>query len=118
MVVGEFTVSNIAMEEDQREEEKKKALSTLDLDKFKADVAAQEALAKQVRYRHSVCRCSAATLERSTAPPIARQRLACTVGIARQSTRRTAQLRHVATSAPHACCGGLPSSPSATCSVL
>ena len=46
MVVGEFTVSNIAMEEDQREEAKKKAASTLDLDKFKADVAAQEALAK------------------------------------------------------------------------
>jgi hypothetical protein len=49
MVVGEFTVSNIAMEEDQREEEKKKGVSTLDLDKFKADVAAQEQLAKQVR---------------------------------------------------------------------
>lgn len=47
MVVGEFTVSNIAMEEDKREEEKKKAVSQLDLDKFKADVAAQEQLAKQ-----------------------------------------------------------------------
>ncbi|GBF93932.1 26S proteasome non-ATPase regulatory subunit 12-like [Raphidocelis subcapitata] len=47
MVVGEFTVSNIAMEEDAREEEKKKGVSTLDLDKFKADVAAQEALAKK-----------------------------------------------------------------------
>jgi hypothetical protein len=49
MVVGEFTVSNIAMEEDKREEEKNKAISQLDLDKFKADVAAQAAIAKQVR---------------------------------------------------------------------
>lgn len=49
MVVGEFTVSNIAMEEDAREEQKKKGQSTLDLDKFKADVAAQQALAKQAR---------------------------------------------------------------------
>ncbi|KIZ02997.1 26S proteasome non-ATPase regulatory subunit 12 [Monoraphidium neglectum] len=47
MVVGEFTVSNIAMEEDKREEEKNKAISQLDLDKFKADVAAQAAIAKQ-----------------------------------------------------------------------
>lgn len=46
--MGEFTVSNIHMEEDERDEQKKRGVSTLDLDKFKADVAAQEQLAKQV----------------------------------------------------------------------
>lgn len=46
MVVGEFTVSNISMEEDKREEEKNKQASTLDLEKFKADVDAAAALAK------------------------------------------------------------------------
>lgn len=48
-MVGEFTVSNIAMEEDAREEEKKKGISSLDLDEFKADIAVQEALAKKAR---------------------------------------------------------------------
>lgn len=54
MVVGEFTVSNIAMEEDLREEAKKRATSTLDLDKFKADVAAQEAVAKQGKLQEAL----------------------------------------------------------------
>lgn len=51
MVVGEFTVSNIHMEEDKRDEEGKQKNSTLDLDKFKADVAATAALADQVTRR-------------------------------------------------------------------
>jgi hypothetical protein len=46
MVVGEFTASNINMEEDAREAEEKQRKSTLDLAKFRADVAAAEALAK------------------------------------------------------------------------
>lgn len=54
MVVGEFTVSNIAMEEDAREEAKKRAASTLDLDKFKHDVAAQEKLAKQGKLHEAI----------------------------------------------------------------
>jgi len=47
MVVGEFTVSNISMEEDKRDEEQKQKNSTLDLEKFKADVEAIKQLAKQ-----------------------------------------------------------------------
>lgn len=47
MSVGEFTVSNIHMDEDKREEEKQKD-SSLDIDKFKADVAAAVQLAEQV----------------------------------------------------------------------
>lgn len=46
MVVGEFTASNINMEEDAREAEEKQRKSTLDLPKFRADVAAAQALAK------------------------------------------------------------------------
>ena len=49
MVVGEFTVSNISMEEDKRDEEQKQKNSTLDLEKFKADVEATKQLAKQVK---------------------------------------------------------------------
>jgi len=45
MVVGEFNASNIAMEEDARDEEKQRK-STLDLPKFRADVAAALAVAK------------------------------------------------------------------------
>jgi hypothetical protein len=45
MVVGEFTASNINMEEDAREAEEKQRKSTLDLGKFRADVAAAAALA-------------------------------------------------------------------------
>lgn len=47
MSVGEFTVSNIHMDEDKREEEKQKD-SQLDIEKFKADVAAAVQLAEQV----------------------------------------------------------------------
>lgn len=47
MVVGEFTASNINMEEDAREAEEKQRKSTLDLPKFRADVAAAQQLAKQ-----------------------------------------------------------------------
>jgi hypothetical protein len=47
MVVGEFTASNIAMEEDAREEDKKK--SVIDIEKLKADIAANKTLAQQVR---------------------------------------------------------------------
>ncbi|WIA10564.1 hypothetical protein OEZ85_010751 [Tetradesmus obliquus] len=46
MSVGEFTVSNIHMDEDKREEEKQKD-SSLDIDNFKADVAAAVQLAEQ-----------------------------------------------------------------------
>lgn len=46
MTVGEFTVSNIHMDEDKREEEKKK--SNIDIDKLKADIQAQLEIGKQV----------------------------------------------------------------------
>jgi hypothetical protein len=48
MSVGEFTVSNIHMDEDKREEEGKQKNSQLDLDKFKKDVASTVQLADQV----------------------------------------------------------------------
>ena len=44
--LGEFTVANIAMEEDKREEKK----GTVDRTKLEADIKAHEALAKEVRY--------------------------------------------------------------------
>jgi uncharacterized protein YuzB (UPF0349 family) len=47
MSVGEFTVSNIHMDEDKREEEKQRD-SQLDIEKFKSDVAAAVQLAEQV----------------------------------------------------------------------
>ncbi|KAF8068421.1 RPN5A [Scenedesmus sp. PABB004] len=47
MSVGEFTVSNIHMDEDKRDEETKQKNSQLDVEKFKADVAAAAALAAQ-----------------------------------------------------------------------
>ena len=43
--LGEFTVANIAMEEDKREEKK----GTVDRTKLEADIKAHEALAKEVR---------------------------------------------------------------------
>jgi hypothetical protein len=46
MTVGEFTVSNIHMDEDKREEEKKK--SNIDIEKLKADIQAQLEIGKQV----------------------------------------------------------------------
>lgn len=46
MSVGEFTVSNIHMDEDKREEQNKK--STIDMAKLQADISAQKDLAKQV----------------------------------------------------------------------
>jgi hypothetical protein len=46
MVVGEFTASNIAMEEDAREEDKQK--SVIDIEKLKADIAANKVLSQQV----------------------------------------------------------------------
>lgn len=46
MSVGEFTVSNIHMDEDKREEEKKKGI--VDMVKLLADIAAQSNIAKQV----------------------------------------------------------------------
>ena len=49
MVVGEFTVSNISMEEDKREEERLQKNSAVDMAKFSADVEANTQLAKQVR---------------------------------------------------------------------
>lgn len=49
MSVGEFTVSNIHMDEDKRDEEAKKKASQLDVDKFNKDLAATKALAAQVR---------------------------------------------------------------------
>lgn len=51
MSVGEFTVSNIHMDEDKREEEIKKKNSQLDMDKFKKDLATTLQLADQVRER-------------------------------------------------------------------
>lgn len=47
MVVGEFTVSNIHMDEDKREEENNKG--TVDMVKLEADIAAAKQLAKAVR---------------------------------------------------------------------
>lgn len=78
MVVGEFTVSNIAMEEDQREEAKKRGVSTLDLAKFKADVAAQAALAKQPGKLHAALE-GLLNLEKAArvAEDIAASRAAC-----------------------------------------
>lgn len=46
MVVGEFTASNIAMEEDAKEVAKK---SVVDMVKLSADIETQRAIAKQVR---------------------------------------------------------------------
>lgn len=48
MSVGEFTVSNIHMDEDKREEENKKKNSQLDIEKFKKDIADTMQLAEQV----------------------------------------------------------------------
>jgi hypothetical protein len=48
MSVGEFTVSNIHMDEDKRDEEIKNKNSQLDMEKFKKDVAATLQLADQV----------------------------------------------------------------------
>jgi hypothetical protein len=48
MSVGEFTVSNIHMDEDKRDEETKNKNSQLDTEKFKKDVAATLQLADQV----------------------------------------------------------------------
>lgn len=49
MVVGEFTASAIAMEEDKREEEEQaKKDSTVDYAKLEADIAANKTLAAQV----------------------------------------------------------------------
>jgi hypothetical protein len=45
--VGEFTVSNIHMEEDKRDAEGKQKASALDGEKFKTDVAAAAALAAE-----------------------------------------------------------------------
>eukprot|EP00882_Tetradesmus_deserticola_P003255 GHRQ01003448.1.p2 GENE.GHRQ01003448.1~~GHRQ01003448.1.p2 ORF type:complete len:112 (+),score=56.89 GHRQ01003448.1:323-658(+) len=53
MSVGEFTVSNIHMDEDKREEEKQKD-SQLDIEKFKVDVAAAEQLAEQGDFTRSL----------------------------------------------------------------
>lgn len=47
MSVGEYTVANIHMEEDKREEETKQKNSQLDLEKFKKDLAATKQLAEQ-----------------------------------------------------------------------
>jgi hypothetical protein len=47
MEVGEFTASNIAMEEDMKEDRKR---ATIDIVKMAADVAAQKALASTVRF--------------------------------------------------------------------
>lgn len=46
MNVGEFTVSNIHMDEDAREEDRKKCI--VDMVKLQGDIAAQCELAKQV----------------------------------------------------------------------
>lgn len=46
MVVGEFTASNIAMEEDAKEVAKK---SVVDMVKLSADIETQRVIAKQVR---------------------------------------------------------------------
>lgn len=52
MVVGEFTASAIAMEEDKREEdEQAKKDATVDYAKLEADIAANKTLAAQVRGR-------------------------------------------------------------------
>lgn len=48
MSVGEFTVSNIHMDEDKRDEETKNKNSQLDMEKFKKDLAATQELAAQV----------------------------------------------------------------------
>lgn len=48
MSVGEFTVSNIHMDEDKREEESKNKNSQLDAEKFKKDLAVTLQLADQV----------------------------------------------------------------------
>jgi hypothetical protein len=44
----QFTVSNIHMDEDKRDEETKNKNSQLDVEKFKKDVASMLALAEQV----------------------------------------------------------------------
>jgi hypothetical protein len=49
MSVGEFTVSNIHMDEDKRDEATKNKNSQLDVDKFNKDLAATRQLAAQVR---------------------------------------------------------------------
>jgi hypothetical protein len=49
MSVGEFTVSNIHMDEDKREEATKNKNSQLDSDKFYKDLAATQQLGTQVR---------------------------------------------------------------------
>lgn len=68
MSVGEFTVSNIHMDEDKRDEETKNKNSQLDIEKFKKDVADTMQLAEQVgwhrpaaphwpRVWHGLCLC-------------------------------------------------------------
>lgn len=52
MVVGEFTASNIAMEEDAKEVAKK---SVVDMVKLSADIETQRVIAKQVR-RLDLCK--------------------------------------------------------------
>lgn len=51
--MGEFTVSNIHMDEDKRDEETKNKNSQLDMEKFKKDIASTLQLADQVCY--AVC---------------------------------------------------------------
>lgn len=48
MSVGEFTVSNIHMDEDKRDEAAKNKNSQLDIEKFKKDVADAAQLADEV----------------------------------------------------------------------
>lgn len=48
MSVGEFTVSNIHMDEDKRDEATKNKNSQLDMEKFKKDLASTLQLADQV----------------------------------------------------------------------
>lgn len=47
MSLGEFTASNINMEEDKREEEANRKKSTLDMEKLKADIAALKGIVAQ-----------------------------------------------------------------------
>ena len=52
MSVGEFTVSNIAADEDKKEEKAKKGQSKVDMDKLRQDIDVQREAAKQV---HTAC---------------------------------------------------------------
>ena len=62
MSVGEFTVSNIHMDEDKRDEETKNKNSQLDVEKFKKDVAATLQLADQVGFGCDVVLLSAVAM--------------------------------------------------------